>query len=62
MRYFYYFAAKAAFNAISKTYGYLTPDLWRDQPLMKTPYQEYTDHLAKAHNPTGVQRQEVKNY
>ena len=54
--------AKAAFNAISKTYGYLTPDLWRDQLLVKTTYQEYTDHLAKAHNPTGVQRQEAKNY
>merc|ERR1712062_357309 len=54
--------AKATFNAISKTYSYLTPDLWRDQPLTKTPYQEYTDHLAKTHATSGVQKQEVKKY
>ena len=54
--------AKATFNAISKTYSYLTPDLWRDQPLTKTPYQEYTDHLAKTHSTSGVQKQEVKKY
>merc|ERR1711973_748220 len=54
--------AKATFNAISKTYSYLTPDLWRDQPLQKTPYQEFTDHLAKNHASQGVQKQEVKKY
>merc|ERR1712018_177119 len=54
--------AKATFNAISKTYSYLTPDLWRDQPLQKTPYQEFTDHLAKVHATSGVQKQEVKRY
>merc|ERR1719511_325177 len=54
--------AKATFNAISKTYSYLTPDLWRDQPLTKTPYQEYADHLAKTHSTSGVQKQEVKKY
>merc|ERR1712154_219492 len=54
--------AKATFNAISKTYSYLTPDLWRDQPLQKTPYQEFTDHLAKVHATSGVQKQEVKKY
>merc|ERR1712055_174915 len=54
--------AKATFNAISKTYSYLTPDLWRDQPITKTPYQEYTDHLAKTHTQSGVQKQEVKKY
>lgn len=54
--------AKATFNAISKTYSYLTPDLWKDQPLGKTPYQEYTDHLSKHHTQSGVQRQEVKQY
>jgi len=54
--------AKATFNAISKTYSYLTPDLWLDQPLMKTPYQEHTDYLAKTHSSGGVQKQEVKRY
>merc|ERR1712033_105841 len=52
--------AKATFNAISKTYSYLTPDLWRDQPLTKAPYQEFTDFLAKNHRAAGVQKQEAR--
>lgn len=40
---------RAAFDAVSKTYSYLTPDLWKSSPLSKSPYQEYTDHL-KDHN------------
>jgi small subunit ribosomal protein S2e len=39
---------KATFAAISKTYAYLTPDLWAETKLTKAPYQEYTDFLAKA--------------
>merc|ERR1712086_248168 len=39
---------KAVFAALGKTYGYLSPELWRDEPLKVTPYQEYTDFLAKA--------------
>lgn len=44
--------AKATYAAIAKTYAYLTPDLWKDQPLAKTPYQEFADYLEKNHNPT----------
>jgi len=36
---------KAAFSAITKTYGFLTPDLWREIPLSRTPYDEYSAHL-----------------
>jgi len=36
---------KAAFAAITKTYGFLTPDLWREIPLSKTPYDEFSQHL-----------------
>merc|ERR1711915_858718 len=54
--------AKATFNAISKTYSYLTPDLWRDQVLLKTPYQLHTDYLSKTHEAVAVQKQEVKRY
>lgn len=43
--------AKATYAAIAKTYAYLTPDLWKDMPLGKTPYQEFADHLAKTHRP-----------
>jgi len=36
---------KATFDAVSKTYSYLTPDLWKKDTLKKTPYQEHTDFL-----------------
>lgn len=39
--------AKATYAAIAKTYAFLTPDLWRDLPLGKTPYQEFAEYLAK---------------
>nr|XP_037844065.1 40S ribosomal protein S2-like [Chlorocebus sabaeus] len=41
--------AKATFDAISKTYSYLTPDLWKETVFAKSPYQEFTDHLVKTH-------------
>jgi len=43
------FLAKATYIAISKTYAYLTPDLWKETALTKTPIQEHTDYLAKNH-------------
>lgn len=43
--------AKATYAAIAKTYAYLTPDLWKDLPLGKSPYQEYVDFLALNHKP-----------
>jgi len=36
---------KATFDAISKTYGFLTPDLWPKTVLIKTPFQDHTDFL-----------------
>jgi len=38
---------KATFFALSKTYGFLTPDLWRETKYTKSPLQEFTDFLAK---------------
>lgn len=38
---------KATFFALSKTYGFLTPDLWMETRFVKGPYQEFTDLLAK---------------
>ena len=32
---------------ITKTYGFLTPDLWREIPLSKTPYEEYSVPAAR---------------
>uniref|UniRef100_A0A2K6QGD0 Small ribosomal subunit protein uS5 n=1 Tax=Rhinopithecus roxellana TaxID=61622 RepID=A0A2K6QGD0_RHIRO len=48
--------AKATFDAISKTYSYLTPDLWKETVFNKSPYQEFTDHLVKTHTRVSVQR------
>merc|ERR1711972_754514 len=45
--------AKATFQAISKTYCYLTPDMWKETEFTKTPYQEFTDYLAKNHTSGG---------
>ena len=38
---------KATFGAIAKTYGFLTPDLWAETTFSSSPFQEYTDFLAK---------------
>lgn len=47
---------KATFDALAKTYGYLTPDLWRETRLQKAPYQEFTDFLYQ----TGKEKVEKK--
>jgi small subunit ribosomal protein S2e len=39
---------KSTFMAISRTYSYLTPDLWPETSLIKGPMQENTDFLAKS--------------
>merc|ERR1712122_464344 len=54
--------AKATYAAIAKTYAFLTPDLWKETVFQKSPYQEHTDFLAKAHKPLGTQRQEARAY
>lgn len=40
--------AKATFDAISQTYGFLTPDLWAPTQFVKSPYEEHTDYLKNA--------------
>jgi small subunit ribosomal protein S2e len=39
---------KATYDALASTYSYLTPDLWKETKLHKTPYQEFTDFLSHA--------------
>jgi small subunit ribosomal protein S2e len=36
---------RATYDAIRAIYAYLTPDLWKETLLVKTPYQEHTDFL-----------------
>jgi small subunit ribosomal protein S2e len=38
---------KAVYFALGKTYGYLSPELWKPTEFAATPYQEHTDFLAK---------------
>ncbi|XP_035880975.1 40S ribosomal protein S2-like [Phyllostomus discolor] len=46
---------KATFDAISKTYSYLTPNFWKETVHTKSPYQELTDHLVKTHPRVSMQ-------
>lgn len=39
---------KATFEAIVATYGYLTPDLWKEHKLTPIPYATYSAFLASA--------------
>lgn len=39
--------AKATFSALSCTYTFLTPDMWSSTTTSLTPYQKFSDHLAK---------------
>lgn len=45
----------AVFDALSKTYGYLTPELWRETQFVQSPFQAHSDFLAQ----TG--KEEVKD-
>ncbi|KAJ0982314.1 hypothetical protein J5N97_010569 [Dioscorea zingiberensis] len=38
---------KATFDCLMKTYGFLTPDLWTETRFSRSPFQEFTDLLAK---------------
>jgi small subunit ribosomal protein S2e len=46
--------AMATYLAIAQTYSYLTPDMWAETDFGKSPYQEFTDYLAKNHTPGGA--------
>lgn len=37
----------AAYQALGKTYNYLTPDLWAPTRFIRGPFQEYTDYLKE---------------
>nr|XP_058905937.1 LOW QUALITY PROTEIN: small ribosomal subunit protein uS5-like [Kogia breviceps] len=47
--------AEANFDAISKTYSYITPDIWQETVFTKSVYQEFTEHLVKTHTRVSVQ-------
>lgn len=35
----------ATFDAVRKSYHFLTPNLWKETPLIRTPYDEHSDFL-----------------
>jgi len=37
---------KATFYALASTYGFLTPDMWKETRFTKSPYQEWSDFLG----------------
>ncbi|PPR84269.1 hypothetical protein GOBAR_AA36444 [Gossypium barbadense] len=37
----------ATFECLLKTYGFLTPDFWKETRFTRSPFQEYTDLLGK---------------
>ena len=39
---------KATFDALRQTYGFLSPELWRETTFTKSPIQEFTDALSIA--------------
>lgn len=39
---------KAVFFALAKSYGFLSPDLWKETHFVKSPYAQFSDFLAKA--------------
>ena len=41
----------AVFYAVSASYGYLSPELWKPTVFSKAPFQEHTDFLAKDAEP-----------
>lgn len=38
---------KACYMALRETYGYLTPDLWKDVPVKMSPFTEHAEYLEK---------------
>lgn len=53
--------AKATFQAIAETSSYLSPDLWKEQALMKTPIELHTDYLSTSHTAAAI-KEAQKNH
>lgn len=50
---------KAVFDALSKSYSFLAPELWKETRFSKPPTQEFTDYLAKVHKPGAYAQKQV---
>ncbi|XP_006291534.2 40S ribosomal protein S2-4 [Capsella rubella] len=45
---------KATFDCLQKTYGFLTPEFWKETRFVKSPYQDFTDILANKSLPSST--------
>ncbi|KAL1225284.1 Small ribosomal subunit protein uS5z [Cardamine amara subsp. amara] len=52
---------KATFDCLQKTYGFLTPEFWKETRFSKSPYQEFTDLLAEKALPSSKVITEVED-
>ncbi|XP_010508673.1 PREDICTED: 40S ribosomal protein S2-3 [Camelina sativa] len=52
---------KATFDCLQKTYGFLTPEFWKETRFVKSPYQEYTDLLASKALPSNKVATDVED-
>ena len=48
---------RATYDALARTYHYLTPDLWKNQAAPKTLYQEWSDLLSQTKHRRAAQQQ-----
>ena len=40
--------AMATFDALRRTYGYITPDLWRETAVLRSPYHQFSKKLEES--------------
>jgi small subunit ribosomal protein S2e len=40
--------AMATFDALRRTYGYITPDLWRETAVLRAPYHQFSKELQES--------------
>jgi small subunit ribosomal protein S2e len=43
----FFLSLQATFDCLLKTYGFLTPEFWKETRFTKSPFQEHTDLLGK---------------
>ncbi|VVB03056.1 unnamed protein product [Arabis nemorensis] len=51
----------ATFDCLQKTYGFLTPEFWKETKFAKSPFQEYTDLLATKPDASTKAKAEVED-
>jgi small subunit ribosomal protein S2e len=53
--------AKATFQAVKETSSYLSPDLWKEEPLTKTPIELHCEWLKQNHTHSYIREAQENN-